>query len=680
MKKLANIPPYFSLALVFALVFALASHSPTSLLIPHTAYDPNEQDDNPGASASAPPIPPPPYSPYSPNTTPSAPPSEHGSNSPHPPPSATNPLPYSPAFPHQGYGTVPVSSDADLPPPTNDPRLNFFFRPPPHANDPRMRFFYRPHPSSERRFPWGFHNPFGGSSGRPVHPHQGHFPHFHFPHMPPTSSTTPIPPTPPMPPMPHMPPMPDFGSGSPHDPLLGYHARGRGRGRGHGRGHGYYPYRDHWPPSNRRKPCCGNWCLYLCVGILIFMVLSRLFFNDKFDDGVGWDCQGDNGFRWEVIPDQILFTAKDTKSLKFLHTGALSSGRLTITRSLDSTSPYGTLTNKVTISSRALGKRMRYEFGIGQGASVYGYRFETPDRLEWDECIRAEFTLVVPRSWPDALLLNFDVRGFEILVHNLADEGKEEESGVKFDMLSLATTNYPITVEGSIVTKSGLWLSTTNAPIRVHGSLKSNNFLDVTSSNAALDLHATSSRIINLKTSNGKIVGNHTAFDSLQCQTSNDQINLQGARAPSIELKTTNAKLVAREVEIGNKLEATGSNGAIDVDIVRWFNGWSGEGVRVFAKSSNAPVKVTMPHDYRGSFSVSTSNNKAFVGFVPKKMEGVLPNSAFKSANTTLDLHWDVSRSNQKQGWKGEREEARTLGNIDVKTTSSKAEVLFRLE
>lgn len=237
---------------------------------------------------------------------------------------------------------------------------------------------------------------------------------------------------------------------------------------------------------------------------------------------------------------------------------------------------------------------MRFEFGIGQGASVYSYRFETPDRLERDECIRAELTLVVPRSWPDARTLKFDVRDFEILVHNLADEGIEEETGIKFDSLSLATTNYPITVEGSVITKTALRLSTTNGPIRAHGSLKSNSFLDVSSSNAALDLHATSARVTNLRTSNGKIVGNHTALDSLQCETSNDQINLQTARAPSIELKTTNANIIASEVEIGNKLEATGSNGAVNVDIVRWFDGWSGEGVKVVAKSSNAPAKVTM--------------------------------------------------------------------------------------
>ncbi|RUS26372.1 hypothetical protein BC938DRAFT_470861 [Jimgerdemannia flammicorona] len=409
------------------------------------------------------------------------------------------------------------------------------------------------------------------------------------------------------------------------------------------------------------------------------------------------------------------------------------SAHLTIVRSTDPDTTAIQLLSKVTLSTRELSDRLTYALGVDSTTFAVSARLTTPDTLNWNECICIDVTLIIPQRWDGANRLAFDLHGWEVDLHDLVDSPDSGNGGLDFDIIDIRTTHRPLTIMGHLAARSILNLAASDSPVRSKGTLRSGDILTVKSSNAPLDLNSTFGRIVSLSTTNGRVRGRHEAKDTLRIETSNGPVDLLRASAPAVRIKTTNGGIACREVRVGRVVEVATSNGGVDLEV-----GWLGaepqgaEGVKVLVRTSNEPAKVLLeewewdwkelvylvgvfaflsflgrkpmvrtlaltnpptaisqPDSFKGSFIVATTQDTATIGYAtdpfnssdslephPRSYPPAYPGTPPKPL-ASGELHYNVSRSNMKQGWKGRNEDDLYRGEIDVKTKNAKASVWF---
>jgi hypothetical protein len=166
---------------------------------------------------------------------------------------------------------------------------------------------------------------------------------------------------------------------------------------------------------------------------------------------------------------------------------------------------------------------------------------------------------------------------------NMAFEFKENWYGKD---CSINTSNGHLSIRGTLEAKESIILKCSNGTLAIDGDLVSRKSITAEGSNGPVVLRGQTimSKYISIKTSNAPL-----EFNTM----------IQGEY---VKLKTSNAPIILTNLTVSTELNVKSSNAPIEIHIDDL-----GPKAEVHIETSQAPVKVFMPRNFAGEFSVKTS-------------------------------------------------------------------------
>ncbi|KAG2186917.1 hypothetical protein INT44_003144 [Umbelopsis vinacea] len=196
------------------------------------------------------------------------------------------------------------------------------------------------------------------------------------------------------------------------------------------------------------------------------------------------------------------------------------------------------------------------------------------------------------------------------------------------------------------------YMRTTNA--RIEGTFSADT-VDLGTSNGEINVIVQNATYVTLASSNGRISGSIDSRDTASLTTKNGAISLGMITAKYISLVTSNAKIEAAKVDVEHQLDASSSNGRINLSVWK-----AGKDTVITSKTSNAQNSVSLSNLYDAHFSIFTTNSEAKV----IAHEG--------------DVKYDVNSKTEKEGDK--ITQGGSVGKVDVslETKNAACELSFR--
>jgi hypothetical protein len=228
------------------------------------------------------------------------------------------------------------------------------------------------------------------------------------------------------------------------------------------------------------------------------------------------------------------------------------------------------------------------------------------------------------------------------------------------------------------------YMRTTNA--RIEGTFSADT-VDLGTSNAEINAIVQNATYVTLATSNGRISGSIDSRDTASLTTSNGGIKLGMVTAKYISLVTSNAKIEAAKIDVGNILEASTSNGRINLNI------WKADkDAAITSKTSNAQNSVTLVSRFAIfplhlhcaiSLTLNRAKKKNLLCFYHQSniydahFYLTTTHSEAKVIAREGDVKYDVSSKTEKEGDK--LTQGGSVGKVDVslKTTNAACELSF---
>ncbi|CAO3647118.1 unnamed protein product [Mucor hiemalis] len=344
-----------------------------------------------------------------------------------------------------------------------------------------------------------------------------------------------------------------------------------------------------WSSSNGDPGCCRNWCKYIFVAILIWLVFLKygeyVFPHNGNNAPHGSTCPS-SALTWDDMPRMIDFD----RNVEVIVEGYVSGGNVVVTPLEDRHG--GTIITDVTFTPSSLQKQMTYE--VQQLSDTTRLVIRMPTKLDHndEECINLNMEIRLPYS-ADLLRLklhNSDVSVYPFVKDVRLVEIQTSNGNIRLDrwtgkQLKLTTSNGGIKV-GRLIADESIYLSGSSGEIIMSENIEAKNRIDIQNSNGPVKA----------------LGGSIQADDTVKIDTSNGIIHLGSVLSDHVYLKTSNAGILADYIKSKVQVVSQTSNGPVAISVAGEKNN------KITVTTAGSPVNFHVTKEFEGHFVMSTSN------------------------------------------------------------------------